>query len=308
MSRYERIVLTGMGSSDFATIPIERDLASRGYPVWRVDAGSLLDFPQLINSKTLLWMTSQSGMSGEIVTLLDQLDGARRPATIIGVTNDEQSVLAKRCDILIALKSGQEATVSSKSYVNTLVAQYRVLFALLRRDEASLVSTLRELGGEFAALIDDRRAAQSITGRAFEHGEPRVALVGIGADGATAMTGSLILKEACKVMAEGYLGGEFRHGPLETSGPGMIALLIGDGTDVTLEALAAELVSNGTEVVTIGPKAYAGSRHLPTGTHPEVARLIAGILYVQHFTVTIARAKGLVPGEFLYGRKVTVTL
>jgi len=32
------------------------------------------------------------------------------------------------------------------------------------------------------------------------------------------------------------------------------------------------------------------------------------MLYVQHFTVLIARAKGLVPGEFLYGRKVTVTI
>jgi glucosamine--fructose-6-phosphate aminotransferase (isomerizing) len=308
LSGYDRIVLTGMGSSHYATIPIERDLVESGFPVWRIDTGSLLDFPQLITDKTLLWATSQSGMSGEIVALLDKLEGSVRPATIIGVTNDEQSTLARRADILIALRSGSEATVSSKSYVNTLIAGYRTALALRHKDEAPLIAALHEARAEFARLIDDRAAVQAIVNSAFETGEPRLALIGVGADGTTAMTGALILKEACKVMAEGYLSGEFRHGPMETSGPGMIALLIGDGADATLRALSEELAANGTESVTIGPQSYVGSKHLRTSASPEIVRLIAGMLYVQHFTVLIARAKGLVPGEFLYGKKVTVTI
>jgi glutamine---fructose-6-phosphate transaminase (isomerizing) len=308
LSAYDRIVLTGMGSSHYATIPIERDLVARGFPIWRVDTGSLLDFPELITSKTLLWATSQSGMSGEIVALLTKIEGSARPATIIGVTNDERSTLAQQADILVALKSGSEATVSSKSYLNTLIAQYRTSLALLRKDEAPLIRSLQTAKAEFARLIEDRSAVQSIVNEAFKEGEPRVALIGIGADGATTMTGALILKEACKVMAEGYLSGEFRHGPMETSGPGMIALLVGDGSDVTLQTLSEDLTANGTKVVTIGPKAYAGSKQLGISMEPEIVRLISGMLYVQHFTVLIARAKGLVPGEFLYGRKVTVTI
>ena len=308
LGAYERIILTGMGSSDYTALPIERDFAARGLPVWRIDAGRLLDMPQLITSKTLLWATSQSGMSGEIVSLLSQLTGAKRPKTIIGVTNAENSTLAQACDILVALKSGAEATVSSKSYINTLVAQARISLALRGESEAPLLATLHGFRQHMASLINDRQPVQQLTDKAFDNAEPRLALVGIGADGATAMTGSLILKEACKVMAEGYLGGEFRHGPLETSGPGMIALLIGDGTDSTLETLAQDLLANGTTVVTIGPKAYAQSQLLSTPGHDELTRLIAGILYIQHFTVTFARARGLVPGEFLYGNKITVKL
>ncbi|MEA9975661.1 MULTISPECIES: SIS domain-containing protein [unclassified Pseudomonas] len=308
LKAYDRIILTGMGSSDYTALPIERDLAARGYPVWRIDAGRLLDVPQLITSRTLLWATSQSGMSGEIVTLLSQLTGTKRPKTIIGVTNAENSTLAQACDILVALKSGSEATVSSKSYINTLVAQYRISLALRGESEAPLLATLSGFREKMATLVNDRQCVQQLTDEAFNNAQPRLALVGIGADGATAMTGALILKEACKVMAEGYLGGEFRHGPLETSGPGMIALLIGEGTDSTLENLAQDLIANGTTVVTIGPKAYAQSQLLPTDEQEEVVRLIAGILYVQHFTVTIARARGLVPGEFLYGNKITVKL
>lgn len=308
LKAYDRIILTGMGSSDYTALPIERDLAARGYPVWRIDAGRLLDFPQLITPDTLLWATSQSGMSGEIVSLLSQLTGTKRPKTIIGVTNAQNSTLAQACDILVALKSGSEATVSSKSYINTLVAQYRISLALRGESEAPLLASLAGFRQHMANLIKDRQGVQQLTDKAFDNAEPRLVLVAMGADGATAMTGALILKEACKVMAEGYLGGEFRHGPLETSGPGMIAVLIGDGTDSTLETLAQDLLANGTTVVTIGPKAYAQSQLLPTAGHDEITRLIAGILYVQHFTVTFARARGLVPGEFLYGNKITVKL
>lgn len=305
---YDRIVLTGMGSSDYTALPIERDLLARGYPVWRIDAGRLLDFPQLITPRTLLWVTSQSGMSGEVVSLLAQLTGERRPKTLIGVTNDEQSALAEASDILVALKSGSEATVSSKSYINTLVAQYRISLALRGESEAPLLAALKRFREPMARLIADRAAVQRLVDDAFEKGEPRLALVGMGADGATAMTGALILKEACKVMAEGYLSGEFRHGPLETSGPGMLALLMGDGSDSTLQVLAQDLIANGTTVVTLGPRAYAGSQLLATDSQDELVRLIGGILYVQHFTVCIARARGLVPGQFLYGKKITVTL
>lgn len=308
LASYDRIILTGMGSSDYTGLPIERDLAARGLPVWRVDAGRLLDFPQLVTPNTLLWATSQSGMSGEIASLLGLLSAEKRPKTIIGVTNDEGSTLALASDIVVALKSGNEATVSSKSYLNTLVAQQRIALALKGESESQLLAQLQAFKPRMAELIADRQAVQQLTDEAFDNAEPRLALVGIGADGATAMTGALILKEACKVMAEGYISGEFRHGPLETSGPGMIALLMGDGTDSTLKTLAQDLLANGTKVVTIGPKAYAHSRLLSTGEQPEIIRLMAGMLYVQHFSVAFARARGLVPGQFLYGNKITVKL
>ncbi len=49
LSDYDRIVLTGMGSSDYALIPVERALIAAGLPVWRVDAGRLLDMPELVS-------------------------------------------------------------------------------------------------------------------------------------------------------------------------------------------------------------------------------------------------------------------
>ncbi|KAB8305855.1 SIS domain-containing protein [Erwinia endophytica] len=305
LSQYDRIVLAGMGSSDYALIPVERELIARGFPVWRMDAGRLLDMCALITSRTLLWVTSQSGLSGEIVALLENIPAVK---TLIGVTNDAESLLAKRADILIELKSGEEATVSAKSYLNTLIASYRTLFALTGQDETPLLTAVRAVLPEIASIIKNRAPVQALTDRLFTHARPRVALIGIGADAATALTGALITKEASKISTEGFIGGEFRHGPMETSGKGMLALLFGDGSDTTLQTLARDLVDNGTEVITVGPVAYSGSQLLPIPGGSPLIRLLCAMLWVQHLTVTLARANGMVPGEFLYGKKITVTI
>ncbi|WP_261644152.1 SIS domain-containing protein [Erwinia mallotivora] len=305
LDQFDRIVLAGMGSSDYALIPVERELIALGLPVWRIDSGRLLDMPQLVTPQTLLWLTSQSGMSGEIVAVLEKIPA---PKTLIGVTNNAESLLAKRADILVELKSGEESTVSAKSYLNTLIASYRTFWALTGRDETPFLRNINASLPELAEIIKKRAPVQAITDRFFTHAKPRVALIGMGADAATALTGALITKEASKVSAEGFIGGEFRHGPMETSGKGMLALLFGDGSGTTLKTLASDLADNGTEVVTIGPVAYSGSQHLPTPGESTLIRLLSTMLWVQHLTVTLARGNGMVPGEFLYGQKVTVKI
>lgn len=105
LNHYDRIVLAGMGSSDYALIPIERELIERGYPVWRIDAGRLLDMPNLVTANSLLWLTSQSGMSGEVVALLNSITP---PKTLIGITNDTASELAKRHRFRYCCTAGQK--------------------------------------------------------------------------------------------------------------------------------------------------------------------------------------------------------
>lgn len=305
LEEYDRIVLTGMGSSDYAMIPVERALVAQGYPVWRVDAGRLLDMPELITENTLLWATSQSGMSGEIVALLNQ---GHRPKTIIGLTNDENSVLGKNAHILITLKSGDEATVSSKSYLNTLIACYRTLAVLLGEPEENVLASVTHTLNNIKDLVQQKDIVNPYADRLFTSARPRIAYIATGAFGSSALTGSLITKEASKVSSEGFIGGEFRHGPMETSGDGMLAVLLGKPGDKTLEKLAVELQANGTDVVTIGVEAYANSALLPVPAEDELSQLLCGFIYIEHLTVALARNNGFVAGQFLYGQKITVAV
>lgn len=305
LEEYDRIVLAGMGSSDYALIPVERALISKGYPVWRIDAGRLLDMPNLITDNTLLWATSQSGMSGEIVALLEK---GKKPKTLIGLTNDEESVLAKNADILITLKSGDEATVSSKSYLNTLIACYRTLAVLLGADDKGVCASVSATVSDIAKLVKEKNIVDQYADRLFTFKQPRVAYIATGSYSSSALTAALITKEASKVSAEGFIGGEFRHGPLETSGNGMLAVLIGKPSDETLEKLASELVANGTDVVTIGEKSFAGFALLPVPARDELSQLLCGFIYIEHLTVALARNNGFVAGQFLYGKKITVAV
>ena len=130
---YDRIVFTGMGSSHFAALPSWRQLVADGRSTWRVDTGQLLDIPRLITEATLLVITSQSGASGEIAALLSPAEGRQlsRPLAVVGITNDPGSPLGRASDAVILLHSGPEATVSTKSYLNSLAAHQQLLYALI---------------------------------------------------------------------------------------------------------------------------------------------------------------------------------
>jgi glutamine---fructose-6-phosphate transaminase (isomerizing) len=300
---FDRIVLTGMGSSHFAALPTWRQLVDAGLPAWWVDTGQLLDSPHLLADRTLLVATSQSGASGEIAALLRL---PTRAGALIAVTNDGTSALARAADVLVGLTSGDEATVSTKSYLNTLAAHDRIAAALTGADSHDVLAT--------ALIVDhfeDAGALTLIADRLVAADNPRLAYVGFGDDAATALYAGLITKEGAKIAAEGYIGGQFRHGPLELAGAGLTAVLYGTdepAATASLARLGADLLAAGSTVVCAAPATLPSpALHLPP---PEgrLASLAHGALIAQHLTVALAQARGITPGAFLYGNKITTAL
>lgn len=303
---FGRIILTGMGGSDCATIPLELILARAGLPVWRLSAGRLLETLELITSDTLLVVTSQSGRSGEIVALLERLK--QKPRTLVGVTGDPTSPLAAAADHVILLESGPEATVATKSFANTLAAFHRIAAIARGQPDGTAVADIRAAAQSLQAHIDrGDRAIGELASRVLSGPRPRLAMIASGPDAAIALAGAMVLKEAAKVAAEGYVGGAFRHGPLELAGPGLTAVLFGSGApdEASPHALARDLKATGSTVVTIGPGAYEGSEHVAIPGSTDLERLLHGMYAVQKLSVGIARAAGIVPGAFRYGRKIT---
>ncbi|HXP53304.1 MAG TPA: SIS domain-containing protein [Streptosporangiaceae bacterium] len=299
----DRIVLTGMGSSHDAALPTWRRLVRGGLPAWWADTGQLLDTPELITATTLLIVTSQSGSSGEVVSLLES---GPRPATLVAVTNDETSSLAAAADLTVALHSGDEATVSTKSYLNSLAA-HDLLAATLTGTAPDDVLAAAKAVEEFSGAGDLVPPARELVAAA----NPRLAYIGFGDHAATARYAGLITKEGAKIAAEGFIGGQFRHGPLELAGPGLTAVLFGSddpAANASLQRLGTDLAQAGSTVIAVaaldGPGAALQLRP-PPGT---MAQLAYGAVAAQHLTVAVARARGITPGEFAYGSKITTAL
>jgi glucosamine--fructose-6-phosphate aminotransferase (isomerizing) len=310
LSKYDRIILTGMGSSDSVSIPFELALLRRSLPVWRIQTSRLLETPEMIVGRTLLWITSQSGRSGEVIALLSLIP-SRREVTVVAITNDPESPLAREADHVVLLYSGPEATVSCKSYLNSLAWFHRLVAQVTSGSDDAAI----------AQIIDTARSLRSITAapsskigdlstRVLEGAVPRLALIGTGVDSATVLAGALILKEASKVCAEGYVGGEFRHGPIELAGPGLTALLFGSGSgdDITMKQLALDLSRTGSIVIAVTANSYEGAEHLDISARSDFDRMAQGMSIIQRLSVSLARKSGIVPGEFRFGQKITSQL
>lgn len=306
---WDRVVLTGMGSSHYVALPTWRALVGAGRAAWAADTGDLLESTGLLTERTLLVATSQSGASGEMVELLDRISGGgARAGAVLGVAAVEDSPLALRSDAFVPLRSGAEATVSTKSYLNSLVVHRRLVDAFLGTDvtAAALDSTI----GEVAEVLASTEVA-GIGEQTLGVERPRVVAVGKGDSAATALYAGLITKESSKVPMEGYVGGEFRHGPYELAGPGLTAFLYPGGApagDATLPDLARDLVASGATVYSVGGPALPGVHTLAASSSSALGAMATGAVVAQLVAVSLAHANDVVPGDFVYGSKVTTAL
>jgi glucosamine--fructose-6-phosphate aminotransferase (isomerizing) len=305
---YDRIILTGMGASLVASHPTWSAMVAEGRPAWWVSTAQLLAIPELVTTGSLLWVTSQSGESGEVVALLGELAGTRRPATLLATTNDPDSTLAQAADVVVGLHFGEEDAVSTKSYISTLAAHDRALGALRHQDDAGAVERITVAAGDLERFVPDVASIVS-SGLAFPR--PRFAFVAAPSDLATAQIAALLFNEVAKFPAEAFLTGEFRHGPIELAGPGLVSFLFGPGDEnASLTTLGSELVRSGALVMAVdtGERELGSQWPLTTGSSSQLGRLVCGAKLVQLLSAEVARGLGVEPGHFLFGQKVTVAI
>jgi glutamine---fructose-6-phosphate transaminase (isomerizing) len=302
---FQRIVLTGMGSSYHVQYPLFYMLAARGLPAVMIETGELIyHAPGLLAPHTLVVAVSQSGRSAEIVRLLDQVAG--RGVTVLGVTNTSGSPLDQRSAARLLTHAGAEATVSCKTYVASLLA--------LRWLAAGLTGA-----GLEDAPLESRLAAKAVqtyldgwqeSVAALEHelrGINHLFLAGRGASLAACGTGGLITKESAHVHAEGMSSAALRHGPLEMLGPDAFVLVFGGESSTRLlnAHLYDELRDSSLPAGWVDFAPQPGVFNLPPA--PEALRPILEILPVEMATLALAHLRGHVPGAFTRASKVTTT-
>lgn len=301
--RFDRIVMTGMGSSLFGQYPSFLRLANAGLPVWSIETAELLGPARgLITGRTLLWITSQSGRTAEVVALLDRLEV--RPAAILGVTNDPASPLAEGSSAVLELHSGAERTVSTRSYLNTLAASALATSHILGDPaDPELAAAPRQVADYLSGWNRHKEAID----RALP--ESTMFILGRGASLAATMTGSLIIKEAAGCSVEGLSVPQFRHGPLEMASPNVsVILLAGDPVDHERNAaMRHDLTSFGARVAWVDAESDGEGLSMPNLTS-TLARPIAEIVPLQLLSIVLAERADHEPGTFHKIGKVTGSL
>jgi glucosamine--fructose-6-phosphate aminotransferase (isomerizing) len=299
---FDRVVLTGMGSSYFGHHPLYLALVQLSYTAMMVETSELIHYQtHLLTPRTLVIAVSQSGRSVETVRLLEC---NHKQATIVGVTNYGDSPLATDSNAAILTRAGAEFSVSCKTYLSALVALHWLASIFAAADLDTTRGELETVAPAVEGYLrhwkaDVARLAERL--RDVEH----LFIVGRGSSLAAVGTGALTIKESDHLHAEGLSSAAFRHGPFEMLNDATFVLVFAGDVktrDLNL-GLLRDLEKMGVRCALIGEDVKDAELRLPAIASP--LRPIMEILPVQMMTLALAALANREAGTFVRATKVT---
>lgn len=197
----------------------------------------------LVDRNTVVLAISQSGETADV---LDAVDEAKaKGVKVYSIVNVVGSMLARRSDLVLYMRAGPELSVAAtKTYVATLMA-FAMLAHAINDDLESLIKQRHSIAEVVRQTLKSNDAPARELAKIIKD-DHSVYFLGRGINFATAVEGSLKLKETTYIHAEGMPAGELKHGTMSLIEPGVHVIVINpdDGSDTTY----AETVSNSMEV------------------------------------------------------------
>jgi glucosamine--fructose-6-phosphate aminotransferase (isomerizing) len=300
-------VIAARGSSDNAARYAQHVLGRLcGLPV-ALAAPSLhtvYDAPVRYDDAVVLGI-SQSGASPDVVAVLA---AARAQGCVtVAITNEAGSPMAEAATHVIPLQAGVEASVAAtKTYMTSLAAVAALAAAVAgdaerRRELAAAPETLaRQL--ERTGGLDEAAAAAA--------GWRRLAVIGRGANYATAFEAALKIKELAGVAAEPASPADFLHGPVAMLDPGFPVLAIMPSAPAAVREVLAAAHDRDADITVIAGDGYApapGELVLAVEHGPEWLSPICAVVPAQLLAVGAAERRGFDVDRPVGLQKVTRT-
>ena len=304
--RPRRIVLTGMGASFHAALWGSQVLQSLGIWAIALESSELLHFGSLLlKDADSVVLISQSGTSAEVLPLLDRIPAS---AHVFGLTNNADSLLARRAGTHLDIVAGNETTVACKTYLNTLACLWLVAHLWTGAKPEKPISDLAAVAGRVAALTGDARAIGATWCDSLL-GLDKIVFTGHGPHVPTARQGAMMMGEWMKRQAVGTGIGAFRHGLIEFTDAttGVVVLGAGGTTATSVDLLTRELRSFGATVLNLVEGRLTGTDLTDEREVDEFLSAFLDVVPMQIFVETAARRLGIEP-NFRHISKVIASI
>ncbi len=171
----------------------------------------------IIDEHTLVFVISQSGETAD--TLAALREAKRRGAFVRGIVNVVGSTISRESDGGTFIHAGPElAVASTKAYTNMVatILLYAIQFGRTRKTSLAtgqrLIHAMLEVPEKMTKILAQSDAIKEMVQRYKE--DTDFFFLGRGVNVATALEGSLKLKEITYIHSEAYPGGELKHGAL----------------------------------------------------------------------------------------------
>ncbi|MBN1600765.1 MAG: glutamine--fructose-6-phosphate transaminase (isomerizing) [Chitinispirillaceae bacterium] len=223
-----------------------------GIPV-RVELASELNHRHRMIIPDLTIAITQSGETADVLVPLKKLHQCQAHTTVI--TNVYGSTASRISDSVLYTHAGPEISVAAtKTFIAQLLELYKITFYSSIIDTDSRMYAHKELmciSEKVKQMLENDVQFQRCGEFLSEHNE--VFFIGRGINFPIALEGALKLKEISYIHAEGYAGGEIKHGPfalLDENTP-VIALLTRDGTRDAMISNIKEIQARKSPVIVI---------------------------------------------------------
>jgi glucosamine--fructose-6-phosphate aminotransferase (isomerizing) len=269
--KFEKILILACGTAynaglvgkyaieKWGQIPVDVELASE----YRYREPSL-------DKKTLVILISQSGETMD--TLMALRYAKSKGATIFSVCNTNGSTIGRESDAVLYTHAGPEiAVASTKAFATQLIAMYLIgleigkqLDHLSKKEIKAIVEQLSALPAKVEQVLETVEPLRELT-RKFKDSQS-VLFLGRHVGFPTALEGALKLKELAYMHAEGFAGGELKHGPIALidKGTPVVAIMPAEHS-VLAEKMASniqEVKARGAVVIAISEFDFIGPDHL----------------------------------------------
>ncbi|UYP46738.1 Glutamine--fructose-6-phosphate aminotransferase [isomerizing] [Candidatus Lokiarchaeum ossiferum] len=333
-----RFVFTGMGSSYFSCYVPYYMLKQKGINVEMLDSGEFLlhgfpENPDVIFQNTCIIMISQSGESGEIVELLKKFQSLKIKPLIIGVTNMPESYLATFSDKQLYLNAGSEKTVTSKTYVCSLLILYffakTIIFEnfsdeIYLKEIAAVINNVSQLlpsthSSQLSHSLKNKSPIIQEFEKKFGNDYKFIQIMARGPSLSTAYQAALNFKEIVKIKSEASSLSTFRHGGIECLTEDSKLIIISSST--INHKLDNHFIRNLIDKWCFGSIFYITTQELnlideEIRTHPKIMVYsnktqgtflapIVEIITLQLIVYNTAVQRELIPGIFRFTQKIT---
>lgn len=259
MKATDRIYIIAAGTSYHAGL-VGKNIIEKvaGIPV-EVHVSSEFSYNMpLLSEKPLFIFISQSGETADSRAVLVKIKEMGHPA--LTVTNVPGSTLSREADYTLHLHAGPEiAVASTKAYT----AQIAVL-AILAVDTAKvkgieldfdLMQELAIVANGIDALTGQKEELEGLT-KDYLETTRNAFFLGRSMDYYVSLEGALKLKEISYIQAEGFAGGELKHGTIALieKGTPVIALATQANVNYSIRGNVQEVVARGANAMIISMK------------------------------------------------------
>ncbi len=179
-----------MGTSLYAPFIIEKELVEIYSSIKIQDAGELLHFGlQGIKGDEIIIAISQSGESVETRKVVEKL---KDKVTVLSIVNNRSSFMGRNSNFVLPVYAGEEASISTKTYTNTLSVLLLLSTYLNRNDTEDNIKLLYDTSSIMEKNLGEinKKAKQAVS---FFGNPNNLHMVARGSDLVTAHQWALII-------------------------------------------------------------------------------------------------------------------